>query len=86
MVEDKRFLSVIQDMARDIEAGLVAYNRSVNGNNGRERIELHLRYLDALSDTISQQRRAIDFMQGKPVAPQTHFGEGVLIAVGGHGG
>jgi hypothetical protein len=47
--------------------------------------ELRLEQNAALLELLTQQRRAIEHMLGKPIDPQTHFGEAIVIgAFGGN--
>jgi hypothetical protein len=36
---------------------------------------------EALAELCRKQKRALDFMEGKPIEPEVHFGEAVLHGV-----
>jgi hypothetical protein len=85
-IVDMQHLAIFDDMAREIAA--ICYNYNVKANGVRDKAELlkiRGEQNDVLMETLRKHRRTMDFMAGKAVEPQTHFGEAVLIGVGGTG-
>lgn len=86
VVEDKRHMDIFWQMTAEIENHAVEYNRRMSGVTDKKTlIAERSRYNKELIALIDKHDRAMRFMAGQPVQPETHFGEGVLIAVGGRG-
>lgn len=82
-VSDGQFLTLLAEIAREIEGNVVSYNgRSCGMLDKNELIALRLQQNEELIALLTKHRRAIEFMQGKRIEPQVHFGEAVLIGVG----
>lgn len=74
------------DVERELTAAIVDYNRKVSGVTDKATlIALRIEQADYLIELLKKHRRTMDFMQGKPVEPVTHFGEAILLPVGGFG-
>ena len=83
MVEDKRFLDIFWQMALEIEAHLVDYNRRMSGVTDKAtHMAERTKYNDELLELIHKHQRAIQFMEGKEVKPEIQFGEAVVVGIG----
>jgi len=85
-MEDKRYLAIFHEMAVELENNLVEFNRQANGITGKEQLaEIRSKQYEILTEIVNRHKRTIDFILGKPVAPQQHFGEAILLPVFGGG-
>lgn len=85
-MEDMRHLAILDGLAREIQQNLVEFNARASGKTDKaELLELRLEQNRALTELLRQQRRAMEFMAGLPIQPETHFGEGVMVGTGGQG-
>jgi hypothetical protein len=86
MVEDQRYLAVLDHIAQELQSAIVEFNRKANGVTDRDTlISLRMEQNELLTALLKKHRRAMEFMQGKTVEPEMHFGEGVLLPAGGQG-
>jgi hypothetical protein len=85
-IEDMKHMEVLDAFGRELQAMLVDYNARANGKTDKAEVcELRLEQNAALLELLTQQRRAIEHMLGKPIDPQTHFGEAIVTgAFGGN--
>jgi hypothetical protein len=65
---------------KELQTNLDKYNRA---HNGADLLALRIEQNDELLVLLKKHRRALEFSQGKTVEPEVHFGEGVLIGIGG---
>ncbi len=80
VVEDKRQITILHEIAMELENNIVQFNRQANGlTDAAKLIELRLRQNEVLTEIVQRHKRHLDFMQGKPVDPQMHFGEVILL-------
>jgi hypothetical protein len=85
-MEDLTHMQFFSDVERELTAVIVDYNRKASGVTDKAKlIALRTEQADLLIELLKKHRRAMDFMQGKPVEPVMHFGEAVLLPVGGLG-
>jgi hypothetical protein len=83
-MEDKRYLTQFHDMAVELERNVVEFNQRASGLTDRQKLmELHAERCEILAEIVKRHKRALDFMAGKPVEPEQHFGEAVLLPVFG---
>lgn len=83
-MEDKRSIALLEEMRLELQNNVVLFNSRLSGLNDQKQIvDIRREQLDILEDMVIRHRRALDWMEGKPVKPMTHFGEGVLIGVFG---
>lgn len=86
-MEDLRHVATFADVAREYEANLVEFNRRCNGVTDKdELIKITRERIEVVKDLVKKHERLLDFMEGKKIEPQQHFGEAVLLPVGGMGG
>jgi hypothetical protein len=84
MVEDKQHLQLFDEIARQLEEAVVGFNRRANGVTDRDELLMIRREQnEVLAEAVARHRRAMNALEGKPIEPQVHFGESVLIGVGG---
>jgi hypothetical protein len=87
MVEDATYLAIFHEIAQELEANIIEYNKQTSGVTGKDQlIALRMEQQSILMELLKKHRRAMDHMQGKPVEPETHFGEAILLPAGGFGG
>jgi hypothetical protein len=55
------------------------------GHTGKNAIEVHRKMNAALLERIRLHERELAFMSGDKIEPEVHFGEAVLLPVGGMG-
>jgi len=83
-MDDMSHMQFFVEVEKELTAAIVNYSRRVFGITDRDKlIALRTEQAELLMDLIKKHRRTMDFMQGKPVEPVTHFGEAVLLPVGG---
>jgi hypothetical protein len=83
-MEDMSHMKFFQEVEQELTAVIVGYNRKTFGITDMDKlIALRTEQAELLMDLIKKHRRTMDYMQGKPVEPVTHFGEAVLLPVGG---
>jgi hypothetical protein len=84
MVEDEQHLTIFDEITKELQENLVRYNQKANGESDKQKlIELRLEQNDVLVDLLKKHRRVMLYMAGKPIDPEMHFGESVLLPVGG---
>jgi hypothetical protein len=87
MVEDATHLAIFHEIAQELEANIIEYNKRTNGVTDRDQLIARRREQQGvLMELMRKHRRVMDYMQGKPVEPETHFGEAVLLPAGGLAG
>lgn len=64
---------------------ILDYAAAASGLEGPELIALRKQENAALFDKLNQQKRAIAFIAGEPVAPEVHYAAAVLYPKGGLG-
>lgn len=83
-MDDLSHMQFFHDVERDLTEAIVLFNRRANGETDKQKLlALRIEQNDILMELLRKHRRAFDFMQGKPVEPVVHFGEAVLLPVGG---
>jgi hypothetical protein len=86
MVEDKQHLAVFDEMQKELITNLREYNQRANGQTDKEiLLRIRTEQNTALYQLLQKHTRVMDYMRGKAVAPEVHFGEAVLLPVGGQG-
>lgn len=86
VVDDNRHLEPLNAMAKELQDNVFKFNERANGVTDKvELATLRAEQNDALAEMIKRHRRSIDFMLGKQVPPETHFGDAVLLPVFGDG-
>jgi len=85
-MEDRRYLTILDAIANELQGNLVEYNTRANGITDKTLL-LNLRTEQnlALVELLQKHRRAMAFMAGEKIEPELHFGEAVLLPVGGLG-
>ena len=53
------------------------------GHVGKDALEIHRKMNAALLERIRLQERELAFLAGEKIEPEVHFGEAVLLPVGG---
>lgn len=85
-MDDMTHMQFFHDLDQELTAAIVHFNRRANGETDKQKLlELRIEQNDYLVELLKKHRRAMDHMQGKKVDPVTHFGEAVLLPVGGQG-
>lgn len=86
VIEDKQYLQLFNDIANQLEAAVIVFNQRANGITDRaELLALRREQNEVLAEAVARHKRAMDYMEGKPVEPQTHFADAVLVATVGGG-
>jgi hypothetical protein len=85
-MEDKRYLTLFDEIARELEVAIVGFNRQANGISDRnELLKIRREQNAVLAEAVARHKRAMDYLKGKPIEPQMHFGESVLLGEGAGG-
>jgi hypothetical protein len=86
MIEDKKYMTLLETIGKELETAAVNFNQSFNGMDDRDQVlALLVAHNDLLAEMAHRHRRAIDFVAGREVKPEVQFASGVLIGVGGGG-
>jgi len=86
VIEDKQYLQLFDDIAKQLEAAVVEFNQRANGITDRDQLlALRREQNEVLAEAVARHRRAMDYLEGKPVKPQVQFAEAVLLGVGAGG-
>lgn len=84
--EDMTHLAVLDGLAREIQQNLIEFNARSNGKTDKaELLKIRLEQNDILKELLRKQRRALAFMAGEKIEPETHFGEAIIRGEGGMG-
>lgn len=83
---DKEYIDGLFDMDKEVHLIIEHFNQRATEVSGKDAlIALKIEQNTALIDALKNQRRILAFWQGKPIEPVVHFGEAVLLPVGGMG-
>jgi hypothetical protein len=83
MIEDVSHLAAMDAMMRQLQDNLIHYNRLANGITEKVALyELRLKQNAELVEILRQQKRGMDWYLGRPIEPETHVAEAVMVAVG----
>lgn len=88
MAEDKEYIDGLFEMNNEIQSIIELFNRrsaelSLGGKGKDALIALKVEQNAALVEALRKQRRILEFWQGKPIEPEAHTGEAVLLPAGG---
>lgn len=84
MIEDMRHLEMFAAHAQEVADVIVRYNECINGVTDKaELVRLRLNHVREMISLLERQARALRFMAGEKIEPEMHFGEAVLVGIGG---
>jgi len=82
--DDAKAMEFFRTFARELRDAIWAFHERRTGKETKEQLlEMYLDRVEAIEEICKQQHRAIDHLNGKPVAPQAHMAE---VALHGRGG
>lgn len=80
MIEDATYLATIEAHKKEILDLITVFNQKVNGVTAKDELtQFRLDLNSQLTELLRQQTRALKFMRGEYVEPETHFAEAVLV-------
>ncbi len=84
VIEDKQYLTILDDMAMELHSNLVVYNGKAMHEAEKDKlIAMRIEQNELLFQTLKKHRRTLEFMRGQKIEPEMHFGEAVLLPAGG---
>jgi hypothetical protein len=85
MMEDGQHLTSIEEIRKELQSIIAEYDQRASVVVDKEALlTLRLEQNAALTEALKKHRRVLEFMLGKPVEPEMHFGSAVLLpAFGG---
>jgi hypothetical protein len=82
MTDDEKHRQMLETFDRHtmaISTILRDYQQQAQGKSGAELLAIRTEENDALAESIRQQRRWIDHLAGRPVKPEVHFADAVIV-------